>query len=111
MSNDSLNKAMEHPVNFDIGQTTVPLREGGPTSTEVTVRPRNRRRERRFSAPPSDRRIRDSVGSLDYSEGQGECVRVWSRVCVRVWSRVCVSCEGVEQGVCEGVRVWSRVSV
>jgi len=65
MSNDSLNKAMEHPVNFDASQAQ-------PTSSEVTVRQRERRRERRFSAPPSDRRIRDSVGSLDYlSESQG----------------------------------------
>ena len=68
MSNDSLNKAMEHPVTFDLE------RAGGgiPTSSEVVVRSRDRRRERRASAPPTDHRIRDSVGSLDYlSESQG----------------------------------------
>ncbi len=65
MSNDSLNKAMEHPVTFD-------LAIAGPTSSEVIVRSRDRRRERRASAPPTDHRIRDSVGSLDYlSESQG----------------------------------------
>ncbi|XP_064404349.1 rap guanine nucleotide exchange factor 6-like isoform X2 [Halichondria panicea] len=64
MSNDSLNKAMEHPVTFD-------LAIAGPTSSEVIVRSRDRRRERRASAPPTDHRIRDSVGSLDYlSESQ-----------------------------------------
>ncbi len=68
MSNDSLDKAMEHPVSFDLDRS----RAHAPTSIEVIVRSRDRRRERRASAPPSDRRIRDSAGSLDYlSESQG----------------------------------------
>ena len=66
MSNDSLNKAMEDPVQPE-----------EPTSSEVNVRKRGKRdRERRYSAPPvSERQIRDSVGSIEYlSESQGMCV-------------------------------------
>ena len=62
-SNDSLDKAMEDPVRPS---------EEEPTSTEVVIHSRSRNRERRYSAPP-ERRIRDSVGSMDYlSESQGE---------------------------------------
>ena len=68
-SNDSLDKAMEDPVRPS---------EEEPTSSEVVIHPRSRNRERRFSAPP-ERRIRDSVGSMDYlSESQGE----WGQCCV-----------------------------
>ncbi len=68
MSNNSLDKAMEHPVSFDRNGS----RERAVTSQDVVIRSRDRRRERRASAPPSDRRIRDSVGSIDYlSESQG----------------------------------------
>ena len=79
MSNDSLNKAMEHPIRFEA--TGHGSRGDGPTSTEIIVTRRQRSRERRYSAPPSDRRvnsIRDSAASLDYlSESQGVCVCVW----------------------------------
>lgn len=67
VSTDSLDKAMEDPI---LPQITTPL----PSTTEVSVRRRKTDRERRFSAPPSERRsTRDSVGSLDYlSESQGK---------------------------------------
>lgn len=76
MSNDSLNKAMDDPINFEarITRGSIPQKEG-VTSSEVSVTRRHKTRERRYSAPPSDRQlnnVRDSVGSLDYlSESQG----------------------------------------
>ena len=91
MSNDSLNKAMEHPISFEATVTARSSRREGPTSTEVVVTRRQRSRERRYSAPPSDRRvnsIRDSAASLDYlSESQGVCVCVCG--CAWVWVRAC----------------------
>ena len=94
MSNDSLNKAMEDPIN--------PCDDDEPTMSEVSVRTgRSRDRERRYSAPPGpDRRIRDSVGSMEYlSESQGECVCVCMCVCLRVRVCVCV-CVSESQGEC-----------
>ena len=48
-----------------------------PISTEVFLQRRKLERERRFSAPPGERKpIRDSVGSIDYlSEGPGRLIR------------------------------------
>ena len=72
MSNSSLERAMEHPIKVTTRRET--------TSSEITVRRRKTDRERRYSAPPSDKKgaiNRDSVGSLDYlSESQGRCVCV-----------------------------------
>lgn len=67
VSTDSLDKAMEDPV---LPSNSPPV----PSSSEVSIRRRRTDRERRYSAPPSERRnTRDSVGSLDYlSESQGQ---------------------------------------
>ena len=67
VSTDSLDKAMEDPIIPTA--SSIPA----PSTSEVSVR-RRRDRERRYSAPPSERRnTRDSVGSLDYlSESQGQ---------------------------------------
>lgn len=68
VSTDSLDKAMEDPVIPTTSSVPAPSR------SEVSVRRRRTDRERRYSAPPSERRnTRDSVGSLDYlSESQGQ---------------------------------------
>lgn len=73
VSTDSLDKAMEDPV---LPQSHTPV----PSTSEVSVRRRKTDRERRYSAPPSERRsTRDSVGSLDYlSESQGQYSGGWS---------------------------------
>ena len=73
VSTDSLDKAMEDPI---LPQSTTPV----PSTSEVSIRRRKTDRERRYSAPPSERRsTRDSVGSLDYlSESQGQYGR-WSQ--------------------------------
>ena len=77
LSNDSLNKAMEEPIMQEPlapppSSSADRTEQLHPSTTEVTVRRRRSDRERRFSAPPSDKKIRDSVGSLDYlSESQG----------------------------------------
>lgn len=76
LSNDSLNKAMEEPIMQEPlapppSSSADRTEQLHPSTTEVTVRRRRSDRERRFSAPPSDKKIRDSVGSLDYlSESQ-----------------------------------------
>ena len=73
ISTDSLDKAMEDPV---LPQSHAPV----PSTSEVSIRRRKTDRERRYSAPPSERRnTRDSVGSLDYlSESQGKYSSGWS---------------------------------
>ena len=73
VSTDSLDKAMEDPV---LPQSHTPV----PSTSEVSIRRRKTDRERRYSAPPSERRnTRDSVGSLDYlSESQGQYSSGWS---------------------------------
>ena len=84
VSTDSLDKAMEDPV---LPTSSAPA----PSTSEVTVR-KKKDRERRYSAPPSERRnTRDSVGSLDYlSESQGGW-RWWVELGFLLITDICLS--------------------